>query len=58
MAKVSNNPIESFNIDWTHDPANGLPFSGQAIQQYIRTNIEVIETQLTLEEIQDLLNLN
>lgn len=58
MARISNNPITSHTVDWTYDPETGYPFSGQSVQQYLRSNMEQIETRLTTVEIQNLLNLN
>jgi hypothetical protein len=58
MANVSNNPIESFEVDWSYDPLTGKPFSGESVQTYIRANMELLETKLTQQEIQNLLNLN
>lgn len=36
MAKISNNNIESINEDWGKDNRNGLPYSGQAVQNFIK----------------------
>lgn len=36
MAKVSDNDILDLSQDWSKDPANGLPFSGRAVQQFIK----------------------
>lgn len=56
--KVSDNPITSHTVDWTLDPLTNKPFSGKSIQEYIRERLELLETALTAEEIQNLLNLN
>lgn len=36
MAKISGNKIESINDDWGVDKRNGLPYSGQAVQGFIK----------------------
>lgn len=36
MAKISGNKIESINDDWGEDKRNGLPYSGQAVQGFIK----------------------
>lgn len=36
MAKISQNEIQDITQDWGSDPANGLPFSGKAIQKFIK----------------------
>lgn len=56
--KVSDNPITSYEVDWTLDPLTNKPFSGESIQKYLRGGMEQLETKLTTEEIQILLNLN
>lgn len=40
MAKVSDNDILDFSQDWGKDPANGLPFSGRAVQQFIKDTFD------------------
>lgn len=37
MAKISGNKIESINEDWGVDKRNGLPYSGQAVQSFIKS---------------------
>lgn len=37
MAKISSNKIESINEDWGVDKRNGLPYSGQAVQSFIKS---------------------
>lgn len=36
--KVSENKIQDLSQDWAKDPSNGLPFSGAAVQQFIKEN--------------------
>lgn len=36
MAKISTNDISYMSQDWGKDPSNGLPYSGQAIQKFIK----------------------
>lgn len=36
MAKISDNNITSLSQDWGKDPKNGLPFSGKAVQEFIK----------------------
>ena len=36
MAKVSENDIQDMSQDWGNDPVNGLPFSGRAVQKFIK----------------------
>lgn len=36
MARKSDNPIPSMNTDWGRDPQNGLPYSGQSVQDFIK----------------------
>lgn len=40
MAKVSTNPITSFEQDWGKDIENGLPYSGEAVQNFIKSELE------------------
>lgn len=40
MAKVSTNPITSFEQDWGKDIENGLPYSGEAVQNFIKGELE------------------
>lgn len=37
MAKISGNKIESINEDWGCDKRNGLPYSGHAVQSFIKS---------------------
>ena len=39
MAKHSTNPIPSMATDWSFDPTNGLPYGGQSVQSFIKTQI-------------------
>lgn len=36
MAKTSTNKISNINVDWALDPETGLPFSGEAVQEFIK----------------------
>ena len=36
--KISENKIQDLSQDWAKDPSNGLPFSGAAVQQFIKEN--------------------
>ena len=36
MAKVSPNNIQTMQQPWSRDPENGLPFSGDAVEQFIK----------------------
>ncbi len=40
MAKYSENPIPSKSVDWSHDPTNGLPYSGGAVQEWLKNELE------------------
>ena len=39
MAKISTNKITSLQEDWGSDSRNGLPYSGQAVQDFIKEGI-------------------
>lgn len=39
MAKTSPNEIQGFNDDWSKDERNGLPYSGEAVQEFIKKNL-------------------
>lgn len=39
MAKVSTNPITSLEQDWGNDTQNNLPYSGQAVQDFIKSEL-------------------
>ena len=39
MAKVSENDIQDMSQDWGNDPVNGLPFSGRAVQKFIKDTL-------------------
>lgn len=39
MAKVSENNIESYEQDWGNDPKTNLPFSGKAVQKFIKDEL-------------------
>lgn len=36
MAKISTNKIPDINADWGKDSSNGLPYSGEAVQEFIK----------------------
>ena len=38
MAKISPNSITSMDQPWKRDPANGFPFSGDAVEAFIKKN--------------------
>lgn len=40
MAKYSTNKIDNKNIDWSRDPENGLPYSGEAVQEWIKEQLD------------------
>lgn len=42
MAKTSPNNITSLDQDWGRDPLNGLPFSGAAVQSFIKDYLGAI----------------
>lgn len=42
--KVSENKITSLSQDWGKDESNGLPFSGQAVQDFIKEGIASANT--------------
>lgn len=37
--KTSPNKIPDFSADWGRDAMNGLPYSGEAVQDFIKTNL-------------------
>jgi hypothetical protein len=39
MAKVSENRIPDIYADWGHDESNGLPYSGEAVQEFIKETL-------------------
>lgn len=39
MAKISENDIQNLSQDWGKDEANGLPYSGRAIQKFIKETL-------------------
>ena len=39
MAKVSENDILNMSQDWGYDASNGLPYSGRAVQKFIKERI-------------------
>ena len=38
--KVSENYITDKSLDWGLDPSNNLPFSGQAVQKFIKDELQ------------------
>ena len=42
MAKASTNPITSLNQDWGHDTDTNLPFSGEAVQNFIKSYLRSV----------------
>ena len=36
MAKISENMIPDINADWGLDASNNLPYSGEAVQEFIK----------------------
>lgn len=42
MARTSPNSITSLDQDWGRDPLNGLPFSGSAVQSFIKEYLGAI----------------
>ena len=39
MSKISENKIPNISADWGKDPENGLPYSGQAVQDFIKEQL-------------------
>lgn len=54
MAKVSENTIESYEQDWGNDPRTNLPFSGGAVQKFIKdelkNKLEKADAETTIKE--------
>lgn len=42
--KISENKITSLTQDWGMDESNGLPYSGQAVQEFIKGGIQTANT--------------
>lgn len=42
--KISYNPIENLNQDWSLDETNGFPFSGQSVQEFIKQYLAEADT--------------
>ena len=40
MAKFSENKIPNINADWGLDESNGLPYSGQAVQDFLKDSLK------------------
>ena len=40
MAKVSTNVIKDYSQDWSNDTETGLPFSGSAVQTFIKEELQ------------------
>lgn len=45
MAKISKNKITNLDQDWGYDDSNGLPFSGNAIQEFIKKYLLLVDNQ-------------
>lgn len=43
MAKVSENKIPNLNADWGNDETNNLPYSGKAVQDFIKKYCKIAE---------------
>lgn len=39
MAKISENLIPDINADWGHDELSGAPYSGEAVQEFIKRTL-------------------
>ena len=40
MKKISKNPIPDINADWGNDASNNLPYSGEAVQEFIKRTLK------------------
>lgn len=40
MAKISENMIPDINADWSLDASNNLPYSGEAVQEFIKRTLK------------------
>ena len=40
MAKISENMVPDINADWGKDASNGLPYSGEAVQEFIKRTLK------------------
>ena len=40
MAKISENMIPDINADWGLDASNNLPYSGEAVQEFIKRTLK------------------
>jgi hypothetical protein len=40
MAKISENLIPDINTDWGYDESNGAPYSGEAVQEFIKRTLK------------------
>ena len=40
MANISTNRIPNINADWGKDSENGLPYSGEAVQEFIKEQLQ------------------
>lgn len=40
MAKISENLIPDINADWGHDELSGAPYSGEAVQEFIKRTLK------------------
>ena len=44
--RVSTNAITSIDQDWGNDAANGLPYSGQAVQTFIKDTMKSLDSSI------------
>ena len=44
--KISENAIPDINADWGKDASNGLPYSGQAVQTFIKKTLTTLDSDI------------
>lgn len=44
--KISENAIPDINADWGKDASNGLPYSGQAVQTFIKNTLTALDSDM------------
>lgn len=44
--KISENAIPDINADWGKDASNGLPYSGQAVQTFIKKTLTALDSDM------------
>lgn len=44
--KISENAIPDINADWGKDASNGLPYSGQAVQTFIKDTMKSLDSSI------------